>query len=152
MIGHYPPKVSVELCQFTRISMTCLNVSFMLLHFSQCSSVNFRMKQNHNLLKVLLLFFSSINSSARRYLLQAWKTCNNSVRLEVKCMGKMFKIDWIFGISDIFLDDIGHSFETCGWLFLTSTNIMCQIVSKTDVLKRKVGYLTYKKDSQVFVN
>jgi len=36
-------------------------------------------------------------------------------RLET-CLGAMFKIDGIFGKRNIFLDHIGHSFETSGWI------------------------------------
>ena len=45
-------------------------------------------------------------------------------RLEAKNMGKMFKINGIFGKSHIFLDNIGHNFETSGWIYCTKTNIM----------------------------
>ena len=41
---------------------------------------------------------------------------------------------------------IGHSFETSGWIFIfTKTNIMWQILSRSDVSKKKVGYPTRKK-------
>ena len=41
---------------------------------------------------------------------KAWKMCKNSPRLEAKNIGKMYKIDEIFGKSELFLGDIGHSF------------------------------------------
>ena len=45
------------------------------------------------------------------------ETCKNYLRLEVKNMGKLFMINRIFGKTDIFLDNIRHSFETIGWIF-----------------------------------
>ena len=53
-------------------------------------------------------------------------------------MGKIFKVYGIFGKEYIFLDIIGRSFETSGWIFIAKTNIMCQILSSSDVLKKKV--------------
>ena len=41
--------------------------------------------------------------------------------------------------KNIFLDDIGHSFETSGWIFFTITNNMRQILSRNYVLKKKVA-------------
>ena len=48
----------------------------------------------------------------------------------------MFKIIGIFRKSDIFLDNIGNSFETSGWVLIIKTDIMCQILSRNDVLKK----------------
>ena len=41
-----------------------------------------------------------------------------------------------------FLDNIDHRFETIGWIFFTKTNIMCQILSRSDALKKKLEYPT----------
>ena len=57
----------------------------------------------------------------------------------------MFKINGIFEKSDIFLDNIGYSFETSGWIFSTKTGTMCQILSRSAVLKKKVGFPTHKE-------
>ena len=56
-------------------------------------------------------------------------------------MGKMFTIYGIFGKSSKPVDGF----------FFTRTNIMCQILSRSDILKKKVGYLTHKKDIKVFI-
>ena len=66
-------------------------------------------------------------------------------RVEAKNMGQMFKVNRIYGKSDIFLFNIGHSFETSEWICLKKTIIMCQIVCGSDVLKEKVGYTTRKE-------
>ena len=52
------------------------------------------------------------------------------LKLEAKDTGKIFRIFEIFGNSDLFLDNIGHIFETSEY----------QILSGNDVLKKKVGY------------
>ena len=57
-------------------------------------------------------------------------------------MGKMFKINGIFGKRDIFLNNIGHIFGTSGWVIVIKPSIMCQIYLRSDVLKEKVGYPT----------
>ena len=62
----------------------------------------------------------------------------------------MFEIHGMFGKSDIFLDNIGHNFKTSGWIYFTKTNITSQILSRSDVSKKKVGYPTPKKDFQVY--
>ena len=60
-------------------------------------------------------------------------------------MGKMFEINGIFRKRDIFLENIGHNFETSGWIFFfTKINIVCQILSRSDILKKKVGYPSHK--------
>ena len=48
------------------------------------------------------------------------------------------------GFSDkmtVFFDDVGHCFETSVWIifFFTKTNIMCQILSKSDASRKKSG-------------
>ena len=52
-------------------------------------------------------------------------------------MRKMFKINGIFGKIGIFLDNIGHKFETSGWIYFIINNIMYQILSRSDALKKK---------------
>ena len=63
--------------------------------------------------------------SPGRYLLQAWKMCKDSLRLEAKIMGKMFKINGIFGKSYIFLDNNWHSFKTSGWIISLYKPTLC---------------------------
>ena len=54
-------------------------------------------------------------------------------------------------INEIFLDNIGHRFETSGWIFFyTKTNIMCQILSRSDVLKEKVGCKSLLMKNTIF--
>ena len=82
-------------------------------------------------------------------LIQAWKTCIVSPRLEAKNMGKTCKTKCaIFGKCDIFSDNIGHSFEIRMWIFFTIH--LCQILIECDVSKKKVGFST--QDIQVFPN
>ena len=50
-------------------------------------------------------------------------------------------------------DNIGPNFEISGWIiFFTITDIMCQILPKSDILRKNVGCPTNKKYIQVFVN
>ena len=55
-----------------------------------------------------------------------------------KIMRNMFKMSRIFGKSKIFLDNIDYSFNTRGWNFFTKTNVMFQIFSRSDVLKKSM--------------
>ena len=75
--------------------------------------------------------------------------CKNYLRLEatngggnvIKLMGFSVKK------KDISLHNIVRSFETSGWIFFTQTNIMYQILSRNDVLKKIVGCIrdSFKK-------
>ena len=56
-------------------------------------------------------------------------------------MGKMFKINDIFEEKGGFFDNIVHSFDTSRWIFITETNIMCQILFRSDASKNH----THKK-------
>jgi len=45
--------------------------------------------------------------------------------MKTKIMRKMFKTNGIFGKTDIFLDNIGNSFETSGWVIFYKKLTIC---------------------------
>ena len=77
---------------------------------------------------------ANVGTVGKNGLMQAWKTCNHSLRMVAKIMGKMFKINGVVGKSDIFLYSIAS--KLVGGFFY-KTNIMCQILSRSDLLKKK---------------
>ena len=69
-------------------------------------------------------------------------------------MEKMFKIKGILGKTDIFLDNIGHSFETSGqtiFFYKKGTLPICLFLSRSDVLKKKVVYPTPEERYSIFL-
>ena len=51
----------------------------------------------------------------------------------------------IFGKNDIFFENIGRNFKNKRQILVPKNNIMFQILSRSDALKKKVVYQTHKK-------
>ena len=90
---------------------------------------------------------STFGMVIKRYLLQAWITCKISMRLKAKNIGEMFTINGFSGKKVTFFKIIIviTSKLVGGFFFLTKSNIMYQIFSRSDASKKKVGTQLLKK-------